>query len=119
MMVHTPSAPSVTEMSLGDLIAVASAQPVLDEHDEDTLIQSARAGDVEAREKLVMGNLRIAIDEAIRTRGLGLPQRKLVAMGVSTLFEAIRSYDPAAHGPFSSYVRARVRLAMRASISIS
>ncbi|NJM90992.1 MAG: hypothetical protein HC863_01595, partial [Myxococcales bacterium] len=31
------------------------------------------------------------IDEAIRTRGWGVPQRKLVPMGVSTLLEAIRT----------------------------
>ncbi len=119
MMVHAPSAPSISQMSLGDLVAVASAQPILDAHDEETLIQRARAGDAEAREQLIMGNLRIAIDEAIRTRGLGLPQRTLVPMGVSTLLEAIRSYDPAVHGPFSSHVRARVRLAMKAGVSIS
>jgi DNA-directed RNA polymerase sigma subunit (sigma70/sigma32) len=118
-MVHAPPAPDLAQMSLVDLIAVASAQPILDEHDEDTLIQRARAGDGEARELLVMGNLRIAIDEAIRTRGLGLPQRTLVPMGVNTLLEAIRTYDPAVHGPFSSHVRARVRFAMKARVSIS
>lgn len=119
MMVHAPPAPSLDQLSLVDLIAVASAQPILDERDESDLLERARAGDVEARETLVLGNLRIAIDEAIRTRGLGMPQRKLVPMGVSTLLEAIRTYDPALHGPFSSHVRARVRLAMKAGISIS
>jgi DNA-directed RNA polymerase sigma subunit (sigma70/sigma32) len=63
-----------------------------------------------------MRNLRIAIDEAIRTRGLGLPQRELVPTGVRTLLDAIRSYDPIVHGPFSSHVRAQVRRAMKASL---
>jgi DNA-directed RNA polymerase specialized sigma subunit len=40
-------------------------------------------------------------------------------MGVSSLLEAIRTYDPAVDGPFSRYVQARVRLAMRTSDSVS
>jgi DNA-directed RNA polymerase sigma subunit (sigma70/sigma32) len=66
-----------------------------------------------------MRNLRVAIDEAIRTRGLGLPQRKLVSTGVRALLDAIRSYDAAVDGPFSTHVRARVRRALKASIAIS
>jgi DNA-directed RNA polymerase sigma subunit (sigma70/sigma32) len=111
--------PNLAQLSLGDLIQVASAQPVLDERDEDTLIARARQGDADAREQLVMGNLRVAIDEAIRTRGFGIPQRKLVPMGVSTLLEAIRTYDPETHGPFSRYARARVRRAIRQGSSVS
>jgi DNA-directed RNA polymerase sigma subunit (sigma70/sigma32) len=112
-------APDLAQLSLGDLVAVASAQPVLDAEDEDSLVTRAQCGDAEAREQLVMRNLRIAIDEAIRTRGLGQPQRKLVPMGVRTLLDAIRSYDPTVHGPFSRHVRTRVRLALKASISVS
>jgi DNA-directed RNA polymerase sigma subunit (sigma70/sigma32) len=109
----------LAQLSLGDLVAVASAQPVLEAADEDSLVKRAQLGDAEASEQLVLRNLRIAIDEAIRTRGLGLPQRELVPTGVRTLLDAIRSYDPLADGPFSSHVRARVRRAMRAIISIS
>jgi DNA-directed RNA polymerase sigma subunit (sigma70/sigma32) len=109
----------VTELDIVDLVEVASAQPLMDEHDEDTLVDRARQGDSEAREELVMRNLRVAIDEAIRTRGLGQPQRKLVPTGVRTLLDAIGSYDPLVDGPFSSHVRARVRRAMKASLSIS
>jgi RNA polymerase nonessential primary-like sigma factor len=111
--------PDLTQLSIVDLVEVASAQPLLDEQDEDTLATRARQGDAEAREELVMRNLRIAIDEAIRTRGLGQPQRKLVPTGVRTLLDAIRSYDPLVHGAFSSHVRERVRRAMKASLSVS
>lgn len=119
MMVHPLPTLDLSQLSLGDLIAVASAQPVIDEIDEGALIGRAREGDDEARERLVMGNLRVAIDEAIRTRGLGMPQRKLVPMGVRTLLEAIDTYEPSVDGAFSSYVRSRVRFAMRAGIAIS
>ena len=117
-MVHAPLPTDFAQLSLGDLIAVASAQPVLDEQAEDSLLERARAGDLEAREMLVMGNLRIAIDESIRIRG-GLPQRKLMPTGVRTLLEAIRTYDPVVHGPFSSHVRARVRRGIRSSDAVS
>ena len=116
MMVY--ASPDLARLDLDDLIRVASAQPVLDERDEALLMERARSGDADAREQLVMGNLRVAIDEAIRTRGMGLPQRKLVPLGVSTLLEAIRTYEPSRDGPFSGYVRARVRLAMRQGTAV-
>jgi DNA-directed RNA polymerase sigma subunit (sigma70/sigma32) len=119
MTAHSISDFDLDHLSLGDLVAVASAQPVLDAEDEDSLVTRAQLGDVDATEQLVMRNLRVAIDEAIRTRGLGLPQRELVPTGVRTLLDAIRSYDPTADGPFATHVRARVRRAMRASLSIS
>ena len=119
MTAHPISSPDLGQLSLGDLVAVASAQPVLDEDDEDSLVKRAQCGDTEAREQLVMRNLRIAIDEAIRTRGLGLPQRKLVSTGVRTLLDAIRFYDPTVDGPFSAHVRSQVRRALKASLSIS
>jgi DNA-directed RNA polymerase sigma subunit (sigma70/sigma32) len=119
MTTHSISDSGLDHLSLGDLVAVASAQPVLDAEDEASLVKRAQLGDADASEQLVMRNLRIAIDEAIRTRGLGLPQRELVSTGVRTLLDAIRSYDAIADGPFASHVRARVRRAMRASLSIS
>ena len=106
-------------LSIGSLVWMASAQPVLDERTEDELIRSAREGDREALEQLAAGNLRIVIDEAIRTRGLGLSQRSLVRLGVSALIDAARYYDPQIHGRFSSHVRSRVRSAFQESISLS
>jgi len=117
-MVAASFTPDLAELSLGDLIQVASAQPVLDEHDEDTLIARTRLGDPEARQQLMMRNLRVAIDEAIRRRGW-LPQRKLVPVVVSTLVEASRTYDPARDGSFSSYARSRVRLSMKQETAVS
>lgn len=116
---HAPAPTEFDQLSLGDLVSIASEQPVLDEALEDALIRSAREGDPIAMEQLVLRNLRIAIDEAIRTRGLGLPQRRLVRMGVNTLVDAARSYDPRMHGRFSTHVRTRVRHALRETISVS
>lgn len=114
---HMPLTAELDQLGVGDLVRMASAQPVLDEAEEQDLARSAKRGNQEALQRLVLGNLRIAVDEAIRTRGLGLSQDKLVRTGVGALLEAVSSYDPEAHGRFSDHVRSRVRLVMRESIS--
>ena len=117
-MTHVSPA-DLASLSVGSLVWIASAQPVLDEPTEDELIQGAREGNRESLEQLAMRNLRIVIDEAIRARGLGLPQNKLVRVGVHALIDAARYYDPQLHGRFSSHLRMRVRTAFQESISIS
>jgi DNA-directed RNA polymerase sigma subunit (sigma70/sigma32) len=116
---HGPVTSDFDGLNLSDLVSMASEQPVLDNANEDALIRRAGEGDAVALEQLVLGNLRIAIDEAIRTRGLGRPQRELVREGVSILVESARSYDPILHGRFSSHVRTRVRRAIRERTSFS
>jgi DNA-directed RNA polymerase sigma subunit (sigma70/sigma32) len=107
------------ELSVGDLVSMASDQPTLAADDEKRLVERIRGGDAPAVEELVLGNLRIAIDEAIRTRGLGMPQRELVRAGVRALVEAARSYDPAEDGPFANHARLNVRQVMIRSIGVS
>jgi DNA-directed RNA polymerase sigma subunit (sigma70/sigma32) len=107
------------QLSVGDLVSMASAQPVLAADAEARLIHRIQGGDAPAVEELVRGNLRIAIDEAIRVRGLGMPQRELVRAGIRALVEAAQSYDPAEHGPFSSHARLNVRQVMIRSIGVS
>jgi DNA-directed RNA polymerase sigma subunit (sigma70/sigma32) len=107
------------QLSVGDLVSMASAQPLLAAEEEACLVRRIHDGDPRAVEELVLGNLRIAIDEAIRTRGLGKPQRELVRTGVRTLVETARSYDPDRHGPFSLHARSTVRTAMIRSVDVS
>lgn len=109
----------VEGLSLADLVSIASEQPVLDSADEDVLLSRASRGDPQAMEQLVLQNLRLAIDEAIRSRGLGLPQTDLVRVGVRTLLEAARSYDQVRHGRFSDHARIVVRRAMKESVGFS
>jgi DNA-directed RNA polymerase sigma subunit (sigma70/sigma32) len=106
-------------LSVGSLVWMASAQPVLDDRTEDELIELAREGDRQALEQLAMRNLRIVIDEAIRTRGLGASQGKLVRLGVGALVDAARYYDPTVHGRFSSHLRTTVRGAFQKTIRVS
>lgn len=107
------------QLSVGDLVSMASAQPFLGEEDELDLIVRIRSGDSDAMQELVRMTLRIAIDEAIRTRGLGMPQRELVRLGVRALVEAAETFDPATHVRFADHARSSVREAMVKSISFS
>jgi DNA-directed RNA polymerase sigma subunit (sigma70/sigma32) len=104
--------------SLDELVTTASREPVLDEQGEATLAGRWRDGDPAALERLVMGNLRIAVDEAIRNRGLGFSQQRLVRRGVAVLMDAASDYDPDRDGPFSSFARLRVRSALSQDVSL-
>jgi len=107
------------QLSVGDLVSIASEHPHLAADEEIGIVERLRAGDPDALEELVRGNLRIAIDEAIRTRGLGPSQLQLVRAGVRTLVEAAQSYDPAQDGSFAEHARLRVRRTMIESVSVS
>jgi DNA-directed RNA polymerase sigma subunit (sigma70/sigma32) len=118
-MTHAHPVSDLAKLSVGSLVWMASAQPVLDESSEDNLIQRARVGDRDALEQLAVRNLRIVIDEAIRARGRGLSQQRLVRVGLGALLDAVRFYEPLVHGRFSSHLRDRVRLALQDTISVS
>ena len=96
---------------------VKSALARLDEKEEAALTRALRDGESDAIERLALGTLRIAVDEAIRTRGLGLRQGDLVRLGVSALVGAMRTYDPTGTERFSEHVRARIRRVLRESVS--
>lgn len=98
--------------SVVELVEAASAAPLLDAEREAALGVRAGAGDTRALEALVLGNLRIAVDEAIRNRGLGVAQHELVRQGVRTLIAAARVYRPERHGRFSNYAARRIRSAL-------
>jgi RNA polymerase primary sigma factor len=109
----------LSEATVHDLVVSASSEPLLDEADEAALVRKVRAGDLRALERLVMGNLRVAVDEAIRHRGFGVPQSRLVRTGVSALMEAARSYRQETHGSFSTFAAARVREALSRDAKLS
>jgi RNA polymerase primary sigma factor len=107
----------LADAPVGELVTTASREPLLDEERELALVRRVRDGDMEALERLVMSNLRVAVDEAIRNRGLGQSQRSLVRHGITVLLESARTYDPDAHGTFSRYVTDRVRNALSEDVS--
>lgn len=97
--------------SVAEIVAWASDAPLLDPGEEARL-QDQCVADAAALEQLVRTHLRVAIDEAIRSRGLGLSQDRLVRMAARALVEAAPSFDPRRHGSFHDYAQEVVRTAI-------
>lgn len=101
------------------LVREASAHPLLQPEEEERLTSRLSSGDAGAARELVKRNLRIAVDEAILHRALGVPQAKLIRMGVAALGQASKSYEPEVHGGFSEHARRVVRSAIVGALEAS
>lgn len=110
------STTEITSVPVEDLVFGASDVPVLDDAEEARLAVRCAAND-DARWELVRSHLRVAVDEAIRNRGLGARQDVLVREAARALVEAAPDYDPLRHGSFSSYARRIVRAAIGRAIA--
>lgn len=100
--------------SLRDLARQASAEP-LRAPGEDGLLEAARRGDGDARERLIRPHLRVVIDEAVAHRGGDAPLEVLVDAGMMGLLDAPLTYEPS-NGPFAAHVRRAVRNGIRARL---
>lgn len=109
MQMLTPA--EITAVPVADLIARASAGPMFDPGEQARLERSV-TDDGRARIALVHGHLRVAVDEAIRCRGLGRPQEHLVRAAAIALVEAAAAFDPNAHGSFERHARLAIRRAI-------
>ncbi len=99
-----------------ELVERASAEPILDSSDLELL--AGRVGtDARARVALALSFLRLGIDEAIRNRGLGVPQERLVRIASTAVIEAAEAFDPERDGSFEGYARTRVRRALGRAIA--
>lgn len=114
-MVHI-SPEDIADVSVADLVASASRSPMLDEREEEALADRWASGHDAARDALVRAHLRLAVDEAIRNRGLGARQDRLARLAARALVEAAPEYDPKAHGAFSRWARITVRNAIKAAL---
>lgn len=99
----------ITEAPVRDLIAWASEEPREDPVGSGVIDHETGASRDEMLYRLVRFHLRIAVDEAIRNRGLGLRQDHLVRVGVEALVKAAPEYDPVRHGTFADFARQQVR----------
>lgn len=77
--------------------------PVLTREEELDLIKLAKEGDKEAREKLVVHNLRFVVHIAKRYRDLGIPLSDLINEGNLGLLKALDKFNPDKGVRFLSY----------------
>ena len=77
--------------------------PVLSEAEKRRLIKAARAGDRQARQEMVQGNLRLVLSVVQRFAGRGENMDALFQVGCIGLIKAIDNFDPAQPVRFSTY----------------
>lgn len=71
--------------------------------EQQVLGEAMRRGDAEAREKLILHNLRAVMGIAKRFRGLGIEYADLIQIGNEELIRVVRYYNPA-RGALSTFL---------------
>ena len=87
-----------------DICGVNTAQlKVLSQAQMDTLLLRAKAGDEQARQALIEGNLRLVLSVIQRFGGRGESPDDLFQVGCIGLMKAIANFDPTKNVRFSTY----------------
>ena len=93
--------------------------PLLSAGEEVELARLARAGDLEARKKLIVANLKLVITIARSFSTYGVPFLDLVEEGNLGLIKAVSKFDPEKGFRFSTYASWWIRQAIVRAISDS
>ena len=87
-----------------DICGVSTARlQVLSPEETQSLLRSSRAGDRNAREKLIEGNLRLVLSVIQRFEKRGESPDDLFQVGCIGLMKAIANFDPEKQVKFSTY----------------
>ena len=89
--------------SVGYYLRTIGKIPLLRPEEERRLARDARAGDLDARTKLIESNLRLVVSVAKRYQGMGLPLADLIAEGNIGLVKAVERFDYDRGIRFSTY----------------
>lgn len=101
---------------LGHYCAEIAAIALLDAGTEQALARAARAGDAQARQRLIEANLRLVVTVAKDHAGRGLSLADLIAEGNLGLIRAVERFDPARGFRFSTYAVWWIRQAIEQAL---
>jgi RNA polymerase primary sigma factor len=90
---------------------------LLTAEEEVRLARRAKAGDEQARKRLVEKNLRLVVTVAKKYRGMGLPFEDLIQEGNIGLIKAVDKYDPERGYKFSTYAVWWIRQAVQRAVA--
>lgn len=97
-------------------LLTVGAVPLLTREEEVELARRIKAGDEEARERMIRANLRLVVKIARDYEHLGLPLADLVSEGIIGLMKAVEKFDPSKGGKLSTYgswwIKQQVRRAL-------
>jgi RNA polymerase primary sigma factor len=113
----TRKANSETPEPLARYLAQIGQDRLLTHEEEIDLSKRARAGDKQAREKLIEKNLRLVVSVAKKYRGLGLPFGDLIQEGIIGLMKAVEKFDPDRGYRFSTYATWWIRQAVQRAVA--
>ncbi|MFC1713415.1 RNA polymerase sigma factor RpoD/SigA [Candidatus Poribacteria bacterium] len=80
-----------------------SSIPLLSPEEENKIARKVSAGDLEARKKMVISNLRLSVSIAKKYVGRGLPLQDLIEEGNLGLIKAVDKFDHNRGTKFSTY----------------
>jgi RNA polymerase primary sigma factor len=95
----------------------ALREPLLTPEEESEMVWRASFDDEPARERLVLGNLRLVVHIGLEYRGLGLPLSDLINEGNLGLMRAAELFVPTYGGRFARYAATWIRQRMRRALS--
>jgi RNA polymerase primary sigma factor len=102
---------------LARYLAQIGRERLLTHEEEIDLGRRVRAGDEEAREKLIEKNLKLAVSVAKKYRGMGLPFGDLIQEGNIGLMKAVGKFDPERGWRFSTYATWWIRQAVQRAVA--
>ncbi len=108
---------NIDEKSLEIYLKEISELPLLSQEEERELILRAKAGDKEAREKLIYSHLRFVVSIAQKYQGYGVPLGDLINEGNMGLLRALERFDPNRNVRFLSYAIWWIRQAIMKALN--
>ncbi len=88
---------------LADYLSDLKRHPLLTREEEQRYARAARAGDEQAKEKLVNSNLRFVVNISRQYQNRGIPLSDLVSEGNIGLLKAVEKFDPERGFHFTTY----------------